>query len=221
MSMSRSLVLDAPMARLVPRARSGVALTPRDPVAPPKPAAPCVDVEAIRREAFAEGEKKARQELELLQQKGAEAVKTLESRIDSYLEKFEHYANEQIIALSVRMAEVLVRHALPDTEMLCALLKEATDKISDFKSIKVRTHPEASRLLGAELERTNPDALRRIEMIADPALTPGDLILENGFGMFDACLSQRLELLKQSLVERYRRAHANGNTKPDTIEQSA
>ena len=105
--------------------------------------------------------------------------------------------------------------------MLRVLLKEATEKITDFKSIKVRTHPEALRLLGADLERTDKDALRRIELIADSALTPGDLVLENGFGMFDARLSQRLELLKQSLVERYRRAHANGNTAPDAIGQPA
>lgn len=204
MSLSKSIMLDSHFARLVVKA--GALASIREEA---ESRTPAVDVEAIRREAFAAGEARARAALAELDRKRSERWQALERQLETYLDVVEKKVGEQVVNLGVQLAEAILRHQLPDREMLKDILRETLGRITDMEGIKVRMRPEEAELLREMLEEPGFSSLAgRIVILPDASLEPGDILIENGFGCFDARMSQRLELLKARLAERREKTYA-------------
>lgn len=202
--MSKSLVIPAGATGLVPAgAARGAAAKGVDPA----------EVERLvakaRREAAVETEARLRGDLSRLQQQDRRLWENFEERFQEFMQSVEREIAEQLIRVSVRLAGVILRRELPDQAMLEGVIRETLSPISDLQGAKVRMNPEDARRFKALREQGGVKSVpEQLEVVADSALEPGDLVLESRNGYFDARLEQRLKLLEEKLKERYRSAHA-------------
>jgi flagellar biosynthesis/type III secretory pathway protein FliH len=208
MSLSRPIPVASGLFRLVPGAKGGVAFVTPAPAAPRRQGP---DLEAIRREAFAAGQAQARAELEALATGQRERARRLETGLEAYLDRLERHLNEQSLELGLRLAEVLLRHSLPDRDMLRTVMAEALEPVADARRVKVRLHPDDAAVFDGG-NGLPPSLSGRLDLVPDPGLAPGDVVMENGFGLLDARISERLDLLRTRLKERFRESHADGRT---------
>ncbi|MDF7808012.1 FliH/SctL family protein [Pontiellaceae bacterium B12219] len=113
-----------------------------------------------------------------------------------------------VVDLSIRMAEVIVRHELPDRDMLHNLIVKTLEPVSDLQGALVRLSSSDWNLFGEQI--SNGDHLgvgSTVQFAEDPNLAAGDVIVESRNGIFDARLNERLKLLKETLHERSGRKH--------------
>jgi flagellar biosynthesis/type III secretory pathway protein FliH len=125
-------------------------------------------------------------------------VSQLQHQFDQFVRDMKAEIAEQVIERSVDIAELLLRHELPDKQMVLTLLRGTLAPISDLQGAKVRINPEDLKLLkGDDAEDLPYDG--QFEWAADGSLQPGDLVIESRNGIFDASLNQRITLLKEQL----------------------
>lgn len=124
-------------------------------------------------------------------------------KMDAFIDKMRGEVAHQVINRSLDIAEIILRHSLPDRDMLASLLKSTLEPISDLQGARVRVHPQALDLM----RKGDSDYEGRLEIIADGSLQPGDIVIESRNGIFDARISQRLEILKEQLRQRVGHLH--------------
>jgi flagellar biosynthesis/type III secretory pathway protein FliH len=199
--MSKSILLSQAITGFVP-AGTRMASAPQQPA---------VDVEKIRREANAQAQAAVRAEVDKHRSEQAEKCRRCGSQFDEFLDHMKVEIADQVISLAVKLTEVILRHEIPDRQMLFDVIRETLEPVSDLQGAKVRLHPaDAASLLKARAESSAPMIVSdRVELVADSSLAPGDMMIESRNGTFDARLSQRLGLLEEKLLERRRRSHAN------------
>jgi len=207
MNTSKSIVLDPGVRGFVP---AGAKKNSKGPEAPAE-SAHGLDLDFVRREAVAEARAGLRTELEAERRKQAERCRVCGRQFDGFLDGMKKEIAEQVIHLSVRLAEMILRHELPDRDMLFGILRETLEPISDLQGAKVRMSPAEAEMVRNQRETSSvPMAISdRVEIVADPSLTAGDLIIESRNGLFDARLNQRLALLEERLKARQKSTHAN------------
>jgi len=206
-SNSASLLMDPRFCRFVASTPPGAKPTVRIPE--PKPAGP--DLDALKKEAYTAGLLQGRRETATLRQeqerRWAQTVQTL----STWQDNVERSLTAQTLDLALRMAEVVVRHSLPDSAMIRSVLQGVFERITDAKGVSLRVHPDEAAALNEALKQPDLAAMAgRVTAVTDPSLAPGDVMVENGFGCFDARLEQRFDLLRQQLSEHYRKTHENG-----------
>lgn len=172
---------------------------------------PCTEevryAERARRQAREEAERACRENLEKEQRRYAALWRTLETSFDGLVVDMQKQIREQLVGMSLRLAEIIVRSRLPDRDMIQQLMIEVLEPVSDLQGATIRVCPA-----DAEWLRTLPAGTGRmasIQVVADAALTPGDLMVESRNGYFDGRLSERLEVLKERLHERAEGQHAS------------
>ena len=170
-----------------------------------------VDVEQIRLEANAQAQAAVRVEVDRSRLDQSEKCRRCGRQFDDFLDHMKVEISDQVISLSVKLTEVILRHEIPDRQMLFDVIRETLEPVSDLQGAKVRLHPaDAASLLKARSDASTPMIVSdRVELVADSSLAPGDMMIESRNGTFDARLSQRLGLLEEKLLERRRRNHAN------------
>ena len=187
------------------------------PVAPPPPPPPPDPVEIARaaaaqarQQAIAETEARLRAEFARERQQDQQRWAAFEQRLQELLRSMEKQISEQLIGVSIGVAEVILRHALPDQAMLGEVIRETLAPISDLQGVKVRMNPlDAARIIARRNETADvPSMYDRIEIVADPSLRAGDVMMESRNGYFDARIKERLALLEERLRQRYRKQHA-------------
>jgi len=129
-------------------------------------------------------------------------------KFDAFLVGMKHEIGAQLVDMSIRVAETILRHELPDPRMLADIISETLDPISDLQGAKMRMNPADIAMMKDKRE-DNPVPLiitDRVELIPDDMLSSGDMVLESCNGFFDSRIQQRIELLEKSMKERYRNA---------------
>lgn len=109
---------------------------------------------------------------------------------------------DKVVDLAVELAEVIVRHQLPDPEMMQELISKTLDPVSDLQGARVRVCPEDFELMGDQMINDLNGIEHAVEFVSDSKLGRGDVIVESRNGIFDARLDERLNLLKETLDER-------------------
>lgn len=105
-----------------------------------------------------------------------------------------------VVDLSIRLAEVIVRHELPDRDMLHNLIVKTLEPVSDLKGAVVRISFHDWALFGEQIAHGDHLGVgSTVQFVEDPNLSAGDVIVESRNGIFDARLGERLKLLKESL----------------------
>ena len=206
--MSRSIVLDPGVRGFVPVGTRKAANVREEAGSADTQA---IAVENARREVLAEARAGAKREIEVERNKQAEKCGTCGRQFDAFLDNMKKEIADQVIRLSVRLSEMIVRHELPDREMLFSVMKETLEPISDLQGAKVRMNPaEAETLRSRRGDASVPMVISdRVEIVGDPDLSLGDLVIESRNGVFDARLNQRLTLLEERLKARQNNNHAN------------
>ena len=196
---------------------------------PPPPPTPKVDLDAVRKEAVAAAtpgiqqaaEKRVRaacdeqykkqleQELNALQEKHKKEMEEALGRRDAVIQQFERQFGDfvdgmrteissEVIECSVQIAELILRRRLPDHDMMLDLLKITLTPISDLQGMRIRVSPDDYALMMQD-GVVDISYEGQFDWSADSGLQPGDMIIESRNGIFDASLSQRMELLKEQL----------------------
>lgn len=122
----------------------------------------------------------------------------------------------QVLDMGLKLAEIVLRHALPDRDMLVNLIRDTLGPISDLQGVRVRVSPAEAEGLknpgGGGLPC--PAVSEQVAVVADSTLSNGDLIIESRNGIFDGRLKERMSLLKDKLSERMKQPHADAAKTP-------
>lgn len=137
-------------------------------------------------------------------------VETLEGRFGQFIGKMRAEIASQVVGRSMEIAEMILRHSLPDRAMIEQLLGQTLDSISDLQGAKIRVHPDDLALL-KQNPGEKPPHDGQFEWVADSSLSSGDLIIESRNGIFDASLRQRLERLNDQLRQKMGQFHGTVN----------
>jgi flagellar biosynthesis/type III secretory pathway protein FliH len=113
-------------------------------------------------------------------------------------------AEREVAALGVEVARRLLRGALAvDPGAAVALAAGVVEAARAHRQVAVRVHPADAAALRAGADRLRPLAARAraLEIREDPALTPGDVVVETEAGRIDGRLETRLGLLARALED--------------------
>ncbi len=200
--MSRPIIMTPGVKDFVP---AGTACRMAAPQGPDPAEVLRLAVERARREAAAETEARLRAEFAKAQEQEQRRWAALEQRLQELLRSMEKQIAEQLIRTSVKVAETLLRRPLPDAAMVEEIIRETLSPISDLQGVKVRLHPvDAARVIAQRNRSDVPAVYDRIEIVADPSLAAGDVMMESRNGYFDARLAERLSMLEEKLMQRHR-----------------
>ncbi len=161
-------------------------------------------IDRVRRETWREAQQQWEKERAAWRQESERRWTALRHALDAFFRRFERQAAEELVSLAVRVAEILLRRALPDAPMLRRVLPDLLSPRVSLDGVRVRLAPEDARDLAdaqhAVSGSTGPEY--RVELIPDPSLARGDAIVETRNGCFDARLTERLRLVEEHLRRR-------------------
>ncbi|MEI6808166.1 MAG: FliH/SctL family protein [bacterium] len=132
-------------------------------------------------------------------------------QLEGCIQELKREIEQQVLEMGLKLAEIVLRHKLPYREMLASLIRDTLGPVSDLQGVRVRVS-----LAEAESLRTSgscglPHTVvsEQVVVVADAALSDGDLIIESRNGIFDGRLNERLSLLKDKLSERMKQTDAD------------
>lgn len=151
------------------------------------------------RKGEAAGQDEAKARLDPVIGKLAQTITSLgESR-----RKMRRDAEEDLVRLSLAIARrVLHRELSTDPEAIAGLVKAALDRIDAREVDRIRTHPGHAELLKRQLEQLAQG--RQFEVVADPRLEVGAIVIETSRGNIDSSIETQLQEIQRGLVDRIR-----------------
>ncbi len=143
-----------------------------------------------------------RKRWELLEQKWGKAISALQADIQKHL-----------IDMSIRVAEIILQHQLPDRAMLRDVIEETLAPISDLQGMRIRL--ASGDVQFGQTGELSPARKGPIEWVCDSTLSPGDVVIESRNGIFDGRLRERLEVLRETLSspEKHLQTNSTGTDK--------
>jgi hypothetical protein len=112
--------------------------------------------------------------------------------------EIERQAGEQVVELAVRCADVLLRDALPHADMIRNIVRDVVPAALSLSSIRIHLSPADAAILRGDEELSGSS----YELVSDPSLGVGDVMVRTANGTFDARVDERLKLLREELNER-------------------
>jgi flagellar assembly protein FliH len=156
---------------------------PPPPPPPPAPAVPAAEVEAARREATA----RLAAAIDRLQLAGA---------------RLAEEARSDVLELAFQIARRILESELrAGSEALFALVRSAVRRVGEARRVSVRLHPHDAGAVQVALDSSDPAVvtLARVELVADPSLSPGDCVVDSDAGQVDGRLASRLQELRRAV----------------------
>jgi flagellar biosynthesis/type III secretory pathway protein FliH len=161
-----------------------------------------------RRQVAAEVQARLLQEVAALREDEKRRWAGLESAVGDFMKSFEKRVEEQLVDLSIRIAEIVVRRELPDREMIRDVIRQTLAPITDLQGVRVRLNRADAEVLLAARGTVGPAEMEdRIEIVADAAMGPGDVMIESRNGYFDARIGERIQLVQDRLRQRLNNGH--------------
>jgi len=109
-------------------------------------------------------------------------------------------AEQDVIRLASAMARRILRRELSvDPEAICGLLRTAFERLEMRETSRIRIRPEDREAIGRYLARIGSP--QRIEVVADPSLERGALLLECERGQLDASVETQLEEIERGFTD--------------------
>lgn len=156
-------------------------------------------------QGFQDGQGAARKELDgQLDAMAVRLARTIEE-LSGMRQRFRHEAEEEVIALALAIARrILHRELTVAPEALLGLLKAALEKIEVRELHRVRVRPEDVSMVQRHLDQMGLP--QRVELIADPGLERGAIILDSSRGALDASVETQLAEIERGFADLVRRA---------------
>ncbi len=121
-----------------------------------------------------------------------------EAQLKQTFQTMDSDIRKQLISLSIRIAEIILRRELPDTDMLRQVLADTLQPISDLRGVRVRLAPgDAANLHGGMSDSASQ--YPGVDWVEDANLSPGDVLVESRNGYFDGRIHERLAFLAEAL----------------------
>jgi flagellar assembly protein FliH len=183
---------------------AGYTPAPSGPAAPPGSALE-QHLQRAYEQGLQAGQGAARKELEgELDAMAVRLARTIED-LSGMRQRFRHEAEEEVIGLAVAIARrILHRELTVAPEALVGLLKAALEKIEAREVHRVHVRPEDVPLVQRHLDQIGLP--QRVELIADPALERGAIILDSSRGALDASVETQLAEIERGFADLVRRA---------------
>jgi flagellar assembly protein FliH len=151
------------------------------------------------REAYQQGRREAEQQM-------AERIEPVIQRYAAGIQDliatrslFRREAEEDTVMLAVAIArKLLQREIAVDPESLLGLVKAAVQRIDAREIHRIRVNPEDARTLEQALH--SPVAQRKIEILPDPGLERGAIIIETSRGNLDASIETQLKEIERGFL---------------------
>ncbi len=163
-------------------------------------------IRQAHQQGYDEGQAAARQaiagQLEAMRVKLARTIE----EITGLKQRYRHEAEQDMVGLALAVARrILHRELTVSPEALLGLVKAALEKL-DAREVKhVRVSREDAAMVGQFFEKMGLP--HRIEVIADPGLEAGSVVLETDRGLLDASVDTQLDEIERGLADLVRRAH--------------
>jgi flagellar biosynthesis/type III secretory pathway protein FliH len=187
-------------------AKAPMAATRPEPAPRPDPAAEAQAAARMRERIDAEVRRRVEEETARMHERYTQCNR----RIDEFLGRLRRQAAEEVTELALGLAEVVVKHQLPDREMVAGLIRQTVSPLGGEQSVRVRLNPSDALLFQSDGASGGPAGLLApgVEVVRDATLVCGDVVVENGSGVFDGRLETRMSLLAERLRARVGGCHA-------------
>jgi flagellar assembly protein FliH len=129
----------------------------------------------------------------------AQSVQTIEQSRHAWQRHWEQHA----VKLAAAIAERLCRHELSrQPEITLRWIREALELASGSARVTVRLSPADQQTLGQQIEpiKRQLAGLGAVEVVADPAITPGGCRIDTEFGSLDQQLESQLARITEELL---------------------
>jgi len=144
-------------------------------------------------------------------QEMAAQLQAMESRLARSIEeitglrsRFRHEAEEDVVALALAIARrILHRELTVAPDALLGLVKAALEKIETREVHRVRVSRDDAPHVQRFFEELGLP--RRVEVIADPGMPRGALILDSSRGLLDASVETQLAEIERGFADLVRR----------------
>ena len=156
-------------------------------------------------QGFQNGQNAAQQELGgQIDAMATRLARTIEE-VSGLRQRYRHEAEEDVIALAMAIARrILHRELTVDPDALLGLLKAALEKIAVREVHRVRVRPEDAPLVQQHLDKMGLP--QRVELIVDPGLERGAIILDSSRGALDVSVETQLAEIERGFADLVRRA---------------
>lgn len=109
-------------------------------------------------------------------------------------------ASEDALKVGFEVARALVGRELEQTaEPLVGVVTDALRELAEARELQVRLHPDDVVAFEAYGVHDKPVGLARVELVGDPQLGRGDVLIDSDVGSIDARLDVRLESIRKAL----------------------
>jgi flagellar assembly protein FliH len=157
-------------------------------------------LQLARRQGFEEGQAASSQslavELETMQMKLGRSIEEL----TGWRPRYRRQAEQDVVALALAVARrILHRELTVAPEALLGLVKAALDKMEAREVHQVRVSRQDAAMLRQFFEKMGLP--QRIEVIADPSLAPGGVLIESSRGVLDASVDTQLSEIERGFAD--------------------
>jgi len=162
-------------------------------------------VRQAHQQGYEEGQAAGRQDLAgQLEAMQAKLARTIEE-ITGLRPRYRHEAEQDVVALALAVARrILHRELTVSPDALLGLVKAALAKMDAREVNHVRVSRQDAPMVLGFFEKMG--APHRIEVIADPGLAPGSVVLESDRGLLDASVDTQLDEIERGFADLVRRA---------------
>ena len=162
-----------------------------------------LDVLNAREAGFREGEAAGREKAVAEMQAAMERLVRSTAELAGTKARLRREAEHDLVQLSIGIARRILRRELTvDPEAIGGLVRAALDKLQARDICRIRVHPDHQSITRRLLDR---QSVSSAEVVADPVLQPGDVVVESKRGDLDASIESQLMEIERGFADRLKR----------------
>jgi flagellar assembly protein FliH len=162
------------------------------------------ELNRVKQAAFQDGLRQGREEAAASSREAAEKLAGTLAELARFKGKLRADAEREVVKLSIAIARrILNRELAIDPDALEGLAHAALSKLQSREVLQVRVFPQGLETMRSYLERAG--LARSVNLIADPNLRPGDLLIDTVFGELDASVDTQLNEIERGFADRLAR----------------
>lgn len=155
----------------------------------------------VRESSFQDGVRQGREEAAGAIRDAAQKVSSTLAGLMTFKSKLRLDAEREVVKLSLAIARrILNRELATDPEAIEGVVHAALAKLQARDIFQIHVGPSAAEITKACIERAGLAASVKIHV--DPALQPGDLLVETTAGELDASVNTQLLEIERGFAER-------------------
>jgi flagellar assembly protein FliH len=164
-------------------------------------AATQAELTRVKETSFQEGLLQGREEAASAIQDSAEKLGTTMAELAAFKRKLRLEAEREVVKLSLAIARrILNRELATDPDALEGIVHAALSKLQNRDIWQVRVGAQASGVTNACVDRAGLGGT--VKVVVDPALHPGDLLVDTPTGELDASVNTQLHEIERGFAER-------------------